>query len=120
MRQFLISHGFELRDQDGRLLPAEDLHNRGAGLMSALLELEQVNPDMTDSTTHTDAELGVVVVELLVTAANEAAALAAFMNVARTAVHMTGGSTRHWSEPGVSPSRPNVDYHPDKLTLAHP
>jgi hypothetical protein len=119
MMQFFIAHGFDVQDQDGKRLPAEELHDRGTELMDALLDLEKCNDDIADSTTSSQADHGVVVVELLVTAANEAEALAKFMNITRTAIHTAGGSTRFWSEPSAEPSAPNADYRPDKVQLEH-
>ncbi len=119
MMQFLIAHGFDVQDQNGNPLPAEELHGRGVELMNVLLDLEECNPDIADSTTYTEADQGHVVVELLVSADNEADALRKFMNVTRTAIHTAGGGTRFWSEPGASPSKPNADYRPDKVELEH-
>lgn len=87
--------------------------------MDALLDLEKCDDDIADATTHSEADHGIVVVELLVTAANEADALRKFMDVTRTGIHTAGGSIRSWSEPGDGPASPNADYRPDKLELAH-
>jgi hypothetical protein len=118
--RFLIAHGFDVQDQSGMALPAEDLHARGVAVMDALLALEKCNDDIADATTYSEAENGIVVVEMLVTAANEADALRKFMDVTRTAIHTAGGSTRFWSEPGIGPTSPNADYRPDKLELEYP
>lgn len=38
MIQFLIIHGFDVQDEGGRPIAAEELHVRGAELMDALLD----------------------------------------------------------------------------------
>lgn len=104
---------FAVRDRDGGMLPPEDLHTQGELLMGALLELEQCNKDMQDPATSSDAEDGRVTVELSVTAASDADALAGALNICRTAIHTIGGSTPHW--PADSGTEPRADFTPQNV-----
>jgi hypothetical protein len=87
---------FSVRDRTGRMLPPEELHTQGELLMGALLDLEKCNDNMQDPATSSDTEAGAVTVDLSVTAATDAEAVACAMNICRTAIHAIGGSTPTW------------------------
>lgn len=114
MIQVQIDREFSVRATDGRRLEADDLHTQGERLLDALLDLEKINPDITDSTTASEADRGVVVVEMLVTAETEAEALAKSSMVARTAIHTVGGCTPDWDD---NPSTATAKYQPGRTQL---
>jgi hypothetical protein len=109
-----ICSEFSVRAIDGARLAPEDLHAQGERLMEALLDLERINPDVTDSTTASEADRGVVLVETLVTAETEAEALSKAHVFARTAIHTIGGSTPGWDD---NPSTPTAEYQPRRTQL---
>lgn len=111
MIQVHIVHEFAVRTRSGDRLPTHELHEQGERLMHALLDLEACNEDVTDAATSSEAERGLVVAELVVTADDEGAAVGKFMEVVRTAIHATGGVTRGWP----APVQAEVDYLPQAM-----
>lgn len=105
---------FEVRTLDGRRLDADGLHAQGERLMAALLDLEKCNDDVTDSTTSTDVGRGTVLVELLIAAPTEAAAIDKAYTVSRTAIHTIGGVT-----PWETAEDPTADYKPRNVQLEY-
>ena len=105
MIQVHIVHEFAVRARGGDRLPVPELHEQGERLMDALLDLEKCNDDIADAATSSERR-GLVAAELVVTAADEGAAVSKFLEVVRTAIHATGGATLGWPEP----FRAKVDY----------
>jgi hypothetical protein len=64
--------------------------------MGALLGLEVYNEDIEDSATYSEADRGVVVADLMVTAADEDEVLTKSSTVVRTAIHAIGGTAPGW------------------------
>lgn len=109
-----IAIEFEVRTLDRQRLSAEQLHAQGERLMDALLDLEKCNDDVTDSTTSSDATRSTVLVEMLIAATGEAAAIDKAYTVTRTAIHTIGGSTP-WEKTTV----PGADYRPRNVNLEY-
>jgi hypothetical protein len=99
-----ITHEFVVIYPDGARLATEELHARGEQLMEALLDLETCNPDISSSSTASDGTQGVVMAELMVTAATESEAFDKSMVIVRTAIHAVGGAIRG------EPERPDAEY----------
>jgi hypothetical protein len=115
MMQVHIAHEFAVRDYDtGKRLSADDLHGEGERLMDALLDLEEVNADVTDVATATDADRGVVTAEMVVSAAEMTDAVAKFQVVARTAIQAIGGATPGWER-----TDSGANYEPTALQLEY-
>ncbi|MFG2057858.1 hypothetical protein ACGFI9_27935 [Micromonospora sp. NPDC048930] len=114
MIQVQISRHFDVRTADGHPLNAEELHAEGERLMDALLDLEACNDDVCDSTTATDADAGTILVELLVTADTEAAAVDKSLVLTRTAIHAIGGAT-----PWDAADDDGADYRPRDMQLEY-
>lgn len=83
--------------------------------MEALLDLEEVNDDIADATTSSEADRGIVTAEMLVTAPEEGEALNTFLTVVRTAIHAIGGATPAWE----SAAEQVVDYRPRGVRLEY-
>ena len=115
MMRVHIAHEFAVRSPDGRRLPGEDLHKEGERLMEELLTLEEINEDVEDAATSTEADRGVVIVELLVTAGSAGDALTKFLTIARTAIHAIGGATPGWD----TPAQQRADYEPQGVQLEY-
>lgn len=117
MIEVQIARQFEVRSTDGRRLTAEQMHAEGERLMQALLDLEKCNTDFCDSSTASDADRGTIVVELMVTAASETAAVEKSLTLARTAIHTIGGLTP-W-DVAPDPAEPTTDYRPRNVQLEY-
>jgi hypothetical protein len=113
--QVHIAHEFAVRRRGGVTPPADELREEASRLMEALRDLERVSDHVTDSTASSDADRGVIRIELLVAAADEAAALGTFIAVVRTAIHAIGGVAPGWDEP----LDPVADYEPRDLRLEY-
>lgn len=89
-------------------LPAEDpeaLHSEGERLTEELLKLEECNHgDVRDPAVSTEADRNVVLVELVIIASDLPSGIQKALNVVRTAIHATGGSTPDW--PTIDELRP--------------
>ena len=117
--KFLISHTFSVRSITDELLTAPDLHDEGKRLMEALLSLEACNEAIADAATATDADPGVVTVDLLVEAETLQEAVSQFMTVARTAIHAIGGVTAGWpAAPDVEPGE-SAEYAPLNMQIEY-
>lgn len=81
-----------------RLLSDSNLHQQGADLMGALLELEKCTDDLLDSSTATDSGELEVTVSVTISTADEVAAFKRAMQLIRTAIHMIGGATPDWPD----------------------
>jgi hypothetical protein len=114
MIQVQITRHFDVHTADGERLESDELHAEGERLMGALLDLEACNDHFCDSVTATDANRGTVLVELLVTAANETAAFEKSRTICRTAIHAIGGAT-----PWEAHLDPNTDYRPRDVQLEY-
>ncbi|MEU8260053.1 hypothetical protein AB0C02_05460 [Micromonospora sp. NPDC048999] len=114
MIQAQISRHFDVRSADGQPLDAEDLHAEGERLMAALLDLEACNNDVSDAATASDALAGTVLVELLITAESEAAAVEKSRMIVRTAIHAIGGAT-----PWEAAVDDGADYRPRNMQLEY-
>ncbi|GAA1865017.1 hypothetical protein [Asanoa iriomotensis] len=114
MIEVQIVRQFHVRRLDGSRLEAGELHGEGERLMGALLELEACNADVRDPSTASDADSGVVTVELLIRAESEVAALEKSKTVARTAIHAIGGATPWESTPART-----IDYVPRNVLLEY-
>lgn len=112
---FLIIYEFEVRTNGDTLLQSAELHAQGERLMEALLDLEKCNKDVTDSATASEADRGVIVVELHVMATDPGEAIGKFLTVARTAIHAIGGATPGWG----GTLDPTVEYEPRKVQLEY-
>jgi len=103
---------FSVRNHKGRMLPPEELHTQGELLMDALLDLEKCNEALRDPATSSDAETGGVTIDLSVTAATDAEAVASAMNICRTAIHAIGGSTPTWPADSTEVDARTTDFTP--------
>jgi hypothetical protein len=74
----------------------DKLHALGEQLMVELLKLEGCNEGVSDAGTATDAERGVVTVELVVEGTGFGQTLQKTLDVVRTAIHAVGASTPEW------------------------
>jgi hypothetical protein len=117
MTSFQITHEFAVRTRNDEWLPAEGLHRQGERLMEALLDLEKCNADITDPSTASAADRGVVVAELLVQAATIGEAVAKFLTVVRTAIHAVGGATPDWDD--VDVIEPSAEYEPLNMQVEY-
>ncbi|WFE26212.1 hypothetical protein O7623_23100 [Solwaraspora sp. WMMD791] len=114
MIQVHIARQFDVRTADGRRLNADELHAEGERLMQALLDLEQCNDDFCDSVTATDADMGTVLVELLISDETETGAFDKSRTIVRTAIHAIGGHTP-WDVSAES----GADYRPRDVQLEY-
>lgn len=93
----LAVHEFTVCDAEtGRRLTADELHEQGNQLMEALLDLEDCNDGMCDSTVSTDATRGILRVEFSLSTTDKAEAFAQSLTIARSAIHAIGGHTPDW------------------------
>ncbi|WP_433369031.1 hypothetical protein ACQPZX_42700 [Actinoplanes sp. CA-142083] len=104
---------FSVRDRKGRPLPPEQLHDEGARLMEALLDLEKCNDNMRDSATSSDTEAGQVTVDFLVSEESDSKAVDSALTLCRTAIHAIGGATPNW--PSESSATAGTDFVPTKV-----
>lgn len=95
MAKQLLELAFSVLDHRGIPLPADALHDQGAQLMGALLDLEKVNDDLQDPATASDADAGLVTVEMFVLIEDPLKAMSEALTWCRTAIHTIGGSTPH-------------------------
>lgn len=74
----------ELNFKVGFTGTTDEFHAYGERVMQELLELEEHNPGLTDSTVGTDASTGVITVEVLAAAGTEAEAARAVSSAVQT------------------------------------
>jgi len=98
--KILIACSFNVLQVDGDRLSVEQIHGEGERLMGALLDLEEINPEMSSSSTFSDADRGGVTAEMTITAEDEVDALGKALLLVRTAIHAIGGMTPDWPQSG--------------------
>lgn len=100
-----VLHEFSVLRLDGTSLSTEDLHQEGERLMGALLDLEEVNPDVAGVATTSDASRGVVGAEMVVEAETADAAFEKSRVIVRTAICAIGGRQTDWVAPDHTESK---------------
>lgn len=113
MAELQLELSFTVGDRGGRPLPPARLHTVGEQLMEALLDLEECNDTLRDPATSSDSDISEVTIDLLVAAESDAEAVAAALNLCRTAIHAIGASTPNWpSDPATSAG---TDFRPKNV-----
>lgn len=113
MIQAHIVHELAVCHLDGGKLKTEELHHEGEQLMEALLDLEKCDSDLADSAVSSEADRGIVIAELLVTADSESEALEKFQVAVRSAIHAIGGWTVGWDDRDAA----SAEYRPQRFLL---
>jgi hypothetical protein len=97
-----VSQEFKVTRPDGALYPAGEFHQLAGRLMER-------DPDLADSTTSSDASLGIVTVEVLVSAEDETAATARFGAVVDRLAELREAAAERVR------TMPMFDDHPDDI-----
>ena len=77
----------------------EQIEVKGDRVMSALLDLESVDPRITDSVVSLDTASKVMVIGLVVSGIDYEETVAHALTSIRAAIHAAGGSTPDWDGP---------------------
>ncbi len=86
----------DVRIVDPPAFPVDKFHERGEALMDRLMDLEDLNPDVTDMTLSGDAGRAEWSIAMLVVSDDDFGALTTALAIIRTALHDLGGATPEW------------------------
>jgi hypothetical protein len=88
---------------------ADGIAAHGGLVMEALADLDEANPELQDWTVSMDAAQGRCEIDLTVTAAHHADAVALAHSLVRTAIHAAGGATPEGAATDKAAQAPRYD-----------